>query len=78
MVVIVNFVHCSDYRPSVLFVGLVLIAPLLAKYYLFLKVCHYLVSCLGEMLGCAGMVQYAGPTMSQAVALRFSILGFLI
>ena len=57
--------------------GLVLLTPLLASSHLVLKGCSYLVSCLGEIAGCDGMVQSVGSTMSPAVALRFSILGFL-
>ena len=74
MVVIVNFLPYSVSRPSILFAGLVLLAALLASSHLVPKVCYYLVSCLGEIAGCAGMVQSAGSPMSQAVELRFSIL----
>ena len=77
MVVIVNFLHYSVFRLSIIFVGLVLLAPLLASSHLVPKGCSYLVYCLGEIAGCAGMVQSAGYSMSPAVALRFSILVFL-
>ena len=78
MTVIVNFIHYSVSRPSILFAGLVFLVPLLASSHLVPKGCSYLVSCLGEIAGCAGMVQSAGSPMSPAVAIRFSILGFLI
>ena len=78
MVVIVNFLHYSVSRPSILFAGVVLLTPLLASSHIVPKGCSYLVSCLGEIAGCAGMVQSAGSPMSPAVALQFSILGFLI
>ena len=78
MVVIVNFLHYSVSRPSILFAGLLLLAPLLASSHLVPKGCSYLVSCLGEISCCAGMVQSAGSPMSPAVALRFSILGVLV
>ena len=76
MVVIVNFIHYSVSCHSILFTGLVLLVPLLASSHLVPKGFSYLVSCLGEITGCAGMVQSAGSPMSPAVALRFSILGF--
>ena len=76
MVVIVNFLHYSVSRPSILFAGLVLLAPFLASSHIFPKGCSYLVSCLGEIAVCAGMVRSAGPHMSPAVALRFSVLVF--
>ena len=78
MVVIVNFLRYSVSHPSILLLGLVFLAPLLASSHIFPKGCSYLVSCIGEIVGCAGMVQYAGPTMSPEVALLFVILSFLI
>ena len=76
MVIIVNFLHYSVSCSSILFVCLVLLTSLLASSHLVPKGCSYLFSCLGEITGCAGMVQSEGSPMSPAVALRFSILGF--
>ena len=76
MVVTVNFLHYSVSCPSILFAGLVLLTPLLASSHLVPKGCSYLVSCLGGIPGCAGMVQSAGYPMSPAVALQISILVF--
>ena len=78
MVVIVYFLHYIVSCPSILFLGLVLLTPIIASSHLVTKDCYYLVSCLGKVAVCAGMVQSAGSTMSPAVALRFSILGFFI
>ena len=75
--VIVNFLHCSISRPFILFVVLVLLEQIIASSHLVSKGCSYLVSCLGEIAGCAGMVQSAGSPMIPAVALRFIIIGFL-
>ena len=77
MVVIVNFMHYSVSRPSILFMGLVLLAPLLASSHLVPNGCSYLVACLGQMSGCVGMVQSTGSSMSTSAALQFIILGFL-
>ena len=77
MVVIVHFLHYGVSRPSILFVGLFLLAPLLASSHIFPKCFSHLVSCLGEIVGCAVMVQSAGSPMSPEVSLQFSILGFL-
>ena len=76
MVIIVNGLHYSISRPSILFVGLVILTPLLASSHIVPKCCCYFVSCLGAIIDCAGMVQSEGSPMSPAVALRFSILGF--
>ena len=76
MAVIVNFLHYSVSCLFILFVGLFLLTPLLASSHLVPKVCSYLVSCLGEITGCAGMGQFMGPPMVTSVALRFIILGF--
>ena len=78
MVVIVIFINYSVSRPSILFVGLVLLAPLLDSSHLVTKGFSYLVSYLGEIAGCAGVVQSAAPPTSPEVALRFSTLGFII
>ena len=77
MVVIVFFLHYSVSRPSTLFLGLVLFAPLLASSHIVPKGWSYLVSCLGSIKGCSGMLKYVGPPMSSTVALRFSIIFFL-
>ena len=76
MVVIVNFLHYSVSHPSILFVGLFLLAPLLASSHLVPKGCSYLVSCYGEIVGFNVMVQSEGFTMSPAVSLQFRILCF--
>ena len=78
MVVIINFLHYSLSRPSILFLGLFLLTPLLASSHIFPKGCSYLVSYLGGISGCAGMVQSAGSPMSTAVALWFRILVFFL
>ena len=69
MVVIVNFLQYSVSRPSIIFAGLVLLAPLIASSHLAPKGFSYLVFCLGEIAGFAGIVQSAGSPMSPAVAL---------
>ena len=76
--VIVDFLHYSVSSLSILFVGLVLLAPPIASSHLVPKGCSYLVSCLGGIACCSGMVQSVGPPMIPSVALRFSILGVLI
>ena len=78
MMVIVNFLHYSISSPPILFTGLVLLVPLLASSYLVTKDLSYLVSCFGEIAGCASMVKSTGPPTSPSVALRFSFLCFLI
>ena len=76
MLVIVNFLHYSVSRPSILFAGLVLLAPLLISSHLVPNGCSYLVSYLGEIAGCAGMVQSSGSPVSPSVVLLFSTFGF--
>ena len=78
MVVIVNFLHYSVSRPSILFAGLVLLAPLLASCHIFPKGCSFSVYYLGEIAGCTGMFQSVGSLMSPALALRFSIPVFAL
>ena len=77
MVVIVHFLHYSVSHSSILFVGLFLLVPLLASSHIVPKGCSYLVSCLGEIAGCAGMVHSERPPMNPSVALLFSIPFFL-
>ena len=76
--VIVNFLHYSVSRPSILFMGLVLLAPLLTSSHIVTQCCSYLVSCFGEIAGCAGMVKSVGPPTSTTVALQFIFLCLLI
>ena len=78
MVFIVHYLHYSVSPPSILFAGLFLLTPLTDSSHLVPKGCSYLVSCLGKISGCAGMVQSTGYPMSPAVALWFSILNVLI
>ena len=78
MVVIVNFLHYSVSRASILFLGLVLLTPIIASSNISPKGCYYLVSCLGEIAGCTDMVQAMGSPMSLALALQLRILGFWI
>ena len=43
---------------------LLLLAPLLDSSHIVPKRCSYLVSCFGNIEGCAGIIKYAGPPMS--------------
>ena len=76
--VIVKYIHYSVSSPSILFRGLVLFAPLIAYSHLVPQGCSYLVSCFGEISGCAVMVKSAGPPMIPKVALQFSFLCIIV
>ena len=67
---IVNILLNSVSSPSVLFLVLVLLVPLLDSSHIFLQGCSYLVSCLWVSSRCVGMVKTAGPPLSTAVSLQ--------
>ena len=78
MMFIVNLLHYSFSLPSTLFMGLILVEKLLAFSHIDPKSFSSLVSFFWEIVGCAGMVKSAGPTMSPAVELLFSFLCLLV
>ena len=78
MMVIVNFLHYSVSRPSILFVGLVLFAPIITSPHIVPKLFSQLVYCFGEIACYTVMVKSTGPHMIPSVELGFSFLCFLM
>ena len=75
--VIVNILLNRFSSPSILFMGLVLLVPILSDYYLVIQYYSYLVSCLWVLEGWSGMVNTVCPPMIPAVHFRF-IVPFII
>ena len=69
--VIVHTLLDSVSCTSILFMGLVLLVPLIASSHIFIQGWSYLVSCIWVSAGWAGTVNTAGPPMSLVVALWF-------
>ena len=75
--VIVNILLNSVSCPYILFMVIVLLAPIISSSHIFPKGLSYFVSCFGGIEGRDGMVKSEGPPISPAVALLFSFLCLL-
>ena len=78
MTIIVNFLLNRVARPYTLFVGIVVLATLLASSHLVTQGCSYLVSYFWESEGCTGMFKAAGVPMIPAVEIQYSVLFLLV